>query len=756
MKAIPFFKDAQNKFRDCQVKAIHGLERSFAENRPRALIQMATGAGKTYTAITAVYRLLKYARVKRVLFLVDTRNLGAQAETEFTGYTPDGETRRFSELYDVCRLNSGNIPSSAQVCISTIQRMYSILRGEELDGRNEEENPNEYAGALKGKPREIIYNAKYPPEFFDVIIIDECHRSIYNIWRQVLDYFDAFQIGLTATPDKRTFGYFAENVVSEYTHEQAVLDNVNVGFDTYLIETDITKNGATILQQEVEKRDRLTRARRWEMLDDDESYTGKQLDRDVVNKSQIRAIIRTFRDKLPTEIFPGRREVPKTIIFAKTDSHADDIIQIAREEFGEGNLFCRKITYGADKPETVLSEFRNGYNPRIAVTVDMIATGTDVKPVECLLFMRDVRSSNYFEQMKGRGTRTLSLDDLQKVTPSATSNKSRFVIVDAVGVTRSLKTESRPLERKPGVSLKDLLMSVVMGARDVDTFTTLAGRLTRLDKELTPIEQKKFTEISCGPTLSDTAKALLNVFDEDYIAQSGKTRDELAEAAAEPFYEPRLRDFILDARKAHDQIIDGVNIDTVNAAAWDGDYEKKAEADITAFRQFIEDNKDEITALGIFYNGTWKSRPLTLRMIQEVYDAMQKRNLTAERLWSAYSFTQRDKVKTKSPVSKLIDIVSLLRFELGVATELTPYSDTVSYNFMRWTMAKNAGHVHFTEEQMDWLRMIKDFIANSMAITSDDLNLVPFNRFGGLGKFYSLFGDGYEALLDEMNLALAA
>ena len=241
--------------------------------------------------------------------------------------------------------------------------------------------------------------------------------------------------------------------------------------------------------------------------------------------SQIRSIIRTFKDKLLTEIFPGRLDVPKTIIFAKTDSHAEDIIQIVREEYGEGNEFCRKITYTAEKPETTLSRFRNDYNPRIAVTVDMIATGTDVKPVECLLFMRDVRSRNYFEQMKGRGTRTTNEEDFKYLNPSAVSNKSRFVIVDAVGVTKSLKTESRPLDRKPGVSLKDLMMSVVMGARDEDTITTLAGRLTRLDKELTAAEQKKFLDVSNGLTISEIAKSLLNAFDDDYIerqAVSGK------------------------------------------------------------------------------------------------------------------------------------------------------------------------------------------------------------------------------------------
>ena len=752
MKTFPPFDNTG--FRDCQTTAVLELEKSFGENRPRALIQMATGAGKTYTAITTVYRLLKFARAKRVLFLVDTRNLGIQAESEFRGYTPTDDRRLFTELYDVRRLSSPNIPSSAQVCISTIQRMYSILRGEELDESLEDENPNEHM--TTGRPREVQYNIKYPPEFFDFIIIDECHRSIYNIWQQVLDYFDAFQIGLTATPDKRTFGYFNQNVVSEYTHEQAVLDNVNVGFDTYIIETAITKGGATIFKQLVEKRDRLTRRKRWEMLDEDENYTGTQLDRDVVNKSQIRTVIRMFRDKLLTEIFPGRTEVPKTIIFAKTDSHADDIIQIVREEFGVGNEFCRKITYGADKPETVLSEFRNGYNPRIAVTVDMIATGTDVKPVECLLFMRDVRSKNYFEQMKGRGTRILSVDDLRKVTPSANSNKERFVIVDAVGVTKSLKTDSRSLDRQPIVTLKDLMLNVVMGDNSEDTLTTLAGRLTRLDKQLTPAEQTKFKENAGGTSISDVAKSLLNAFDEDYIEKSGKTSEELARTATEPFNNPKLREFVENVRKAHDQIIDNTNLDTVNIAAWNGDYEAKAKEYIASFRKFIENNKDEITALSIFYAGTWRTRAVTYQMIEQVYEGMQKAGISPERLWSAYTIVRKEDVKAKAPINKLIDIISMIRFELGQTAELKPYSLVVDFNFKKWVFSKNAGHGQFTDEQMTWLRWVKDFIAESLAITKTDLDLSPFVDHGGLGKFFELFGDQYEKLLDEMNLALAA
>ncbi|MCX5856096.1 MAG: DEAD/DEAH box helicase family protein, partial [Deltaproteobacteria bacterium] len=412
--------------RDCQITATTNLEASFKANMPRALIQMATGSGKTFAAITAIYRLLKFADAKRILFLVDTRNLGEQAEQEFMAYLPNDDNRKFTELYNVQRLKSSYVATDSQVCISTIQRLYSILKGEELDDKAEETNPGEIQWG-KRDPLPVVYNGKLPIEFFDFIVIDECHRSIYNLWKQVLEYFDAFLIGLTATPDQRTFGFFNQNIVSEYTHEEAVADGVNVGYNVYLIETEITKKGSVVWKGEyVDVREKLSRKKRWQQLDEDVAYSAKTLDDDVVNPNQIRAIIRTYKENWP-QIFLQRQEVPKTLIFAKTDSHADDIIQIVREEFAEGNDFCKKVTYLADEdPKSVLAQFRNDYNPRIAVTVDMIATGTDVKPLECLIFMRDVKSRNYFEQMKGRGTRTIALDDLRKVTPSARYTKDHF------------------------------------------------------------------------------------------------------------------------------------------------------------------------------------------------------------------------------------------------------------------------------------------------------------------------------------------
>lgn len=756
-------------FRQCQITAIQNLDASFAHNKPRALVQMATGAGKTFTAITSVYRLLKYGKMNRVLFLVDTRSLGEQAEREFLAYRPNDDPRSFSQIYGVHRLKSAYIPEGVQVCISTIQRMYSILKGEELDASAEETSFYEYVTADTKAPKEVVYNAKYPPEFFDCIIVDECHRSIYNVWSQVLEYFDAFIVGLTATPDNRTFAFFNENVVSEYPREQAIIDCVNVGEDVFLIETQIGKNGALIMKQMIETRSRLSREKRWKQMDEDVDYKPPQLDREIVNPSQIRAVIRTFKENVFTTLFPRRKEVPKTLIFAKTDSHADDIIQIVRDEFNEGNTFCQKITYSAENPEGILSEFRNGYNPRIAVTVDMIATGTDVKPIECLIFMRDVRSKNYFEQMKGRGTRTLSKDDLQKVSPSATENKDHFVIVDAVGVTKSKKSSTRTLERKPSVSMKELMMNVVLGARDENTLTSLANRVIRLNSRMTASEKKGFEE-TVGLPAGRVAEQLLDAFDEDVIAQKAQadfataspTPQQLTQSqkaliaqAITPFLSPEARDYMENVRRNHDQIIDNVNLDTVLFAGFDVQQEANAERAIQTLRDFIAENRDEIIALRILYDQRYKDRPMAISRLKALYEKLKAKGVTVERLWDCYAIQKPGKVKGGT-LGQLADLVSIIRFEMGYADHLAPFADRVNYNFMQWTLRRNAGAVHFTDEQMEWLRLIKDHIAVSLSVEPEDLELSPFDRRGGLGRFYEVFGAHYEDILREMNVELVA
>ncbi|MDD3120258.1 MAG: DEAD/DEAH box helicase family protein, partial [Candidatus Gracilibacteria bacterium] len=452
--------------RKVQVEAINNLENSFKENRPRALIQMATGTGKTFTFCNIAYRLIKHGKAKRILFLVDRGNLGRQTLKEFQDFSVPGDGRKFTEMYNVQNMSTNKIDDVAKVTISTIQRMFSMLSGYEINEELEEKSVEEinFMDLIK-ESEPIKYNPSIPIESFDYIVVDECHRSIYNLWRQVLEYFDAKLVGLTATPSKQTIGFFNNNLVMEYNHERAVADGINVDFNVYKIETEIGTQGAKVESgYYVDKRDKLTRKVRYEKLDDDFMYSASDLDRSVVAIDQIRTVIKAFKNNLFTEIFPGRKEVPKTLIFAKDDSHAEDIVKIIREEFGKGNDFCQKITYKTTgkKPEELIKDFKNDYNPRIAVTVDMIATGTDIKPLEIVFFMRMVRSQLLFEQMKGRGVRVIDDNDFQQVTPDA-KNKTHFVIIDAVGVTEMDKTDTKPLDKMPTATFEKIIKVISMG-----------------------------------------------------------------------------------------------------------------------------------------------------------------------------------------------------------------------------------------------------------------------------------------------------
>ena len=761
------------RLRDCQEAAIANLEVSFKADRPRALIQMATGAGKTYTAITSIYRLLKHARGKRILFLVDTKNLGEQAEQEMMSYVPIDDNRKFTELYNVQRLKSSFVAKDSQVCISTIQRLYSILKDTPLDEATEEINPAELK--LGKEPLPVVYNEKVPPEFFDFIFIDECHRSIYNLWQQVIDYFDASLIGLTATPDNRTYGFFKKNVVSDYSHEKAVTDGVNVGNEVYVIETQITQGGGVIpAHVQVERREKLTRKKRWELQDEDEAYSATQLDRNIVNPDQIRTVIRTFRDKLP-EIFPGRKEVPKTLIFAKTDSHADDIIQTVREEFDERNAFCKKLTYKTEEdPKSVLQQFRNEYYPRIAVTVDMVATGTDVKPLECLLFMRDVKSRNYFEQMKGRGTRTLDIDDLRKVTPSAVSAKTHYVIVDAIGVTKSLKTASQPLITKPTVPMKDLAMQVMMGAADEDTISSLAGRLARLNKQLDADDQRMIRQAAGGLELNQLVGQLFGAIDADNIearalqlaglgigsdpgdAKREQAQQQLVQEVASVL-NGELVELLDTLRRDKEQTIDHDTLDTVLGAGWEANIANNAQAIADEFAAYLQANKDNIAALTIFFSQPYRRRELSYDLIRQVLDKLKidKPKLAPLYVWQAYR--RLDDYKGAQPVQELTALVTLIRRVCGMDETLSDFDVTVRRNFRNWIMQHHSGGTEkFNEEQMDWLRRVRDHVANSFHIERDDLEMSPFDGQGGLGKMYQLFGAKMDTLLDELNEVLVA
>jgi len=771
--------------RDCQVEAITGLEKSFAENRPRALIHMATGAGKTFTACAFTYRLIKYAKARRILFLVDRANLGEQARDEFHRYRTPDSGRLFTELYNVQHLTSPHIDEVCRVTICTIQRLYSILRGEDLPEGADDISGAEVAQALGvTRTRDIAYNPAVPVEMFDFIVTDECHRSIYNLWRQVLEYFDAFLVGLTATPAPQTIAYFHQNRVAEYNHERAVADGVNVGYDVYRIKTRVTEQGGKIEKGLfIDRRSKASRAARQAVLADDLDYTPADLDRSVVVPDQIRTILRTYRDVVLTELFPGRTLVPKTLIFAKDDSHAEDIVHLCREVFGKGNDFCKKITYQAKHPVTgkpakskeLIKEFCLSPTLRIAVTVDMIATGTDIKPLEVLVFLRDVRSRVYFEQMKGRGTRTLTPTDLQSVSGEDARAKTHFVIVDAVGVCESDKTESRPLDRQPSEPLHKLLTRVAFpGGRDEDTLTTLAARLARLDRELEPAQRRQIAEVAAGQTPATLAGALLRASDPDAIAEraTGRpgaevqevdsekyeaARRQLVAEACAPFDQPALRDTLLALKQETEQALDIFTPDEVITQGFDEAARNRAAGLVQAFRDYLVQNQAKVDALQILYHRPYRQR-LTEKMLKDLEKKLRdnRADWTEDRLWDAFAVTTPAKVHGRSQAGRFADLVALVRFALEQQPVLTPFAASVAERFDQWLAAKARAGAAFTPDQVAWLRLIRDHIATSLSIEPDDFGYAPFAQRGGLGKAHQLFGEELTKLLDELNTLLVA
>lgn len=761
--------------RDCQVDAILGLDNSLAEARPRSLIQMATGAGKTFTACSFSNRLIRYGKAKRMLFLVDRNNLGDQTLKEYQNFTPPDSRHRFTDEYIVKHLHSNGIDPDAKVVITTIQRLYSMLRGEELDPESEEASNFETWANSEGEIPPISYNPSIPIETFDFIITDECHRSIYGLWRQVLEYFDAFLIGLTATPTKHTLGFFNTNLVAEYPYERSVADGVNVGYEVYRIRTKVSDEGSKIeaAEYQVPIRDRHTRAIRYKKLDEDLEYTAKELDRSVTAPNQIRAVIQCFRDNLFTDLFPGRSGewVPKTLIFAKDDNHAEEIVHIVRDVFAEGNDFCKKITYRnlSESPKTLIKSFRVDPMPRIAVTVDMIATGTDIKPVEVLIFMRDVKSEGYYEQMRGRGVRSIKNADLKAVTPDA-DTKTRFVLIDAVGVTESKKHVTQPLERKRSLAFEKLIDQIAQGRRDEDALSSLAARLAVLDKKLDDEDRERIFKETGGRNLRDLTNILLDAIDPDKIDTSAKDRygkqatenefksiqSELIETACRPFDEPKLRELIKDIKKKSDIVIDEMTTDEVTSASFDL---KLAEQKIKTFKDFIENHKNELIALQILYNQPYGKQKLTYVSIKELSQKLTDPPcyLTTADVWQAYKRLNEKKVRGAPVDQQLTEIVSLVRYALGFDSILEPFGSKVEQRFNLWLGREKKQNRDYTEEQQTWLREIAKFIAANAEITPRDLLEAPsFADKGGLMKAKQLFGSNLNQLIDELQVALIA
>jgi len=739
----------KGNLRACQHEAIEQVERSLKVNNPRALVQMASGAGKTHMSVNLVYRLIKHANAKKVLFLVDRSNLGKQTKKEFEGYKPEDDDNRFSELYPVQLLSSNVLDPASRVVISTVQRMYAILKNSDVELVDDERSMFE---GSSGVLDEVRYNPMIPISSFDMIIVDECHRSIYKKWSQVLEYFDAFIVGLTATPSNATIGFFRGNLVSEYSHPQAVADEVNVGYRVFRISTQVTESGGTLSAKEiVEVRDKMTRDKWHKMLDEDLHFKNSELDSRVVVKDQIRTIIRVFKNSLPN-MFPDRNEVPKTLVFAKDDSHADDITKCVREVFMRGEEFCSKITYRTSNSEQAIRNFRTSPNPRIAVTVDMISTGTDIKSLECILFMRDVQSKTYYEQMKGRGVRTIDQTELQSITYDA-KVKDIFVIVDAVGVTEHLHPSTYSLERKPGVKIEKLLELAADNKAEPDELETLASRLTRIARRMNDEQRAQFT--TKFESLSNIVNRVLKLVDPDEInklaqkkfgtgtpskSQVEQITKENSVKACKIFHDSTLRESILSLC-ATEQVIDHITRDESTNAK----FSEKTEKDIVEkFEDYVK-NDAEVRNFIVYFSKPHKKRINVLDTIKKLHGRLKLKpyELNIARVWNAYHHLE--KTNTSYVDGSDTDIISLIHYVDNPNNTLEPFKVSANRKFDQWLESSKG---RFSVEQTKWLYVIKDLIIGSGEITKEDIDEGRFYQLGGQIKFELLFQD--QNILEEL------
>lgn len=709
--------------RDCQYEAVTELEKSFRSGQNRALMVLATGAGKTYTACLAAYRLLSYTPMRRILFLVDRNNLGKQAEGEFGTFRLTENGDAFNTIFTVNRLRSSSIPSDSNVIISTIQRLFSFLKGDTIDDDDEDEG-NEPAEEIILPP-----NPNLPHDYFDLIIIDECHRSIYGNWRKVLEYFDTARlVGLTATPVPETMAFFNNNRIVNYTLEKSIVDGVNVDCRVYRIRTQVTENGGAILKGEkVKEETRYTGDIKTIFNKEAKTYTSKELNRSVINPAQIKLVLSTYRDVVYTELFndPQREAnfdwLPKTLIFALNETHATNIVQIAKEVFGRtDDRFVQKITYSAGDSNELIRQFRNDKDFRIAVTCTLVATGTDIKPLEVVMFMRDVESLPLYIQMKGRGVRTIGDEQLRNVTPNAFS-KDCFFLVDAVGVTEHEKTIPTAADEPTTktITFKELLERISHGYLPDEYLQRLAATLSRIYNKADNSQRNEFTRLA-HDDMKELASRIYDALDNNplppfiNINEPNNERKGLVAPLANHANARRYllilsAGFVNTLMPGEDTLISkGFSIE-------------EAQNTTEAFEEFCREHTDEIEALRIIYNN--EGEPITYSMLKDLENKLKMANnhFTSKQLWNSYAILNPNSVRrstTKEESDALTNIIQLVRYAFRQIERLDSVVTTSKQYFNLW-LGQNQREI--TDKQREVISRIVDYIASNGACTVKDI-----------------------------------
>lgn len=757
--------------RDCQIESVTKLEESFATPARRAYVHLATGAGKTYMACTSCYRLLHDAKAKRILFLVDRTNLGSQAFAEFDQWKAPESGNKFTEDYIVQQLRSAEIPTGAKVVISTIQRIYSLLSGIPMTEKEDEssawnqEHPDE-------PEKQVVYNAQLPPEFFDFIIVDECHRSIYHSWRAVLEYFDARIVGLTATPSPQTDSFFQRNKVSEYTYFQSVQDGVNVGYTIFRIKTRISEQGGE-LHADSEygnyRKDQYTGKLEEIDLPENDDYDKSELNRRVESENQIRLVLQTYKDSIYTKLYPQRKSedseydinyIPKTLIFAQTDAHAETICRVAKEVFGRGDVFCQKITCSVPvDTQGLIRDFRTNPHFRIAVTVDLVSTGTDIRPLEVLLFMRDVHSNLYYQQMVGRGCRTISNGMLQNVTPNAQS-KDMFYLVDAVGVTEHVMVTPQPtLSGEQRVSLMELMLRIASWRQqepteqDVQNLSLRLSRLISKCKKLYYHQQMRAIRFVMKTRGMGDGDLLL----EDASVASDFGLEEMASRLhTSPDHE--LFDcFSAAARRSIDELrlLSGILIDQEpDEILEEPSFSRnEAEARTKAFEEFLEKNRETLAALQFIYDATKVQEQLLADQLNELLDAMRQEDsrMRPDILWRHYQVLHPSVCKEAFGKSDTYgNLIQLVRYAAHLEPSLRDFGTAARARYELWLGRCIKRGTTFTDEQKALLDKVRDAVIYQFATSTKRMREVDSSLYPACIRA------GVQPYLSELTKALIA
>lgn len=733
------------RMRPYQVDANAAIELAVGRDQRKLLVTMATGTGKTLTTVNEIYRLMKSGVARRVLFLVDRRALAAQTVRAFSSFEAEPGLK-FDKIYPLYsqRFQQDDfgdeafdptvMPNSlltapklgdAFVYVSTIQRMTMNLFG------------GEKALTIDGEAIDAdVEQLDIPIHAFDLIVADECHRGYsakdQAIWRETLDYFDAIKIGLTATPAAHTMAYF-ENLAYRYDYDNAVRDGFLVDYDAVKVRSDVRINGVFLQEgEQVDQVDPETGSKQLDLLDDERAYDATAVERDITAPDSNRRILQELKRHADAhEAEHGR--FPKTLIFAANDlphtSHSDQLVEQAREIFGEGDAFVAKVTGRVDRPLQRIREFRNRPKPGIVVTVDLLTTGVDIPDLEFLVFLRPVKSRILFEQMLGRGTRL----------GEQATDKDRFVVFDCFdGTLLEYFAGTAGITAEPpegdGKGLPQIIEEIWQNKDRPYNTKRLVRRLRRIDKNLSGEARELFARFIHDGDLGHFAEALPGLLEQSFAPTMQTLRDPGFQRLLEDY--PRApRTFIIA-----EHVTDEVSSEWLIKGADGRQY--KPDDYIKAFTEFVRSEAEEIDALSVLLSRPSDWRPETLVTLRDALKAAPE-HFTQQNLERAHQAAYQ---------KALVDIISMVKHAAVDTAPLLTAEERVEAAMRRVTEGRE-----LTAEQAAWLERIQLHLVENLSIDREDFALVPvLSDEGGWGRANKTFDGELTELLASVNRELAA